>query len=157
VPQPTALPRWTSHKSHACCFNGLSQTETTKFLIIWALMCVFWVPLLLCKKIRQQSHQHLWQNTWTRSFTEPCLQLEVFRRPIRRHRTMKVSILHHDIYSHQCLLTCFSNTTWVAPPTLQTTVIVGLIPQNLQLQAQVTVASLGWCQKPGACVKCVSR
>jgi hypothetical protein len=32
-----------------------------------------------------------------------------------------------------------------------------LIPQSLQLQAQVTLASLSWCLKPGRCAKSCAR
>jgi len=35
--------------------------------------------------------------------------------------------------------------------------IAGLIPQCLQLQAQVTLASLGWCHKSAGCAKSCAR
>jgi hypothetical protein len=54
----------------------------------------------------------------------------------------------------------FTETPKPAPqPTLEQSVqdfkrcIPGLIPQRLQLQAQVTLASLGWCHRWGECAK----
>jgi len=45
----------------------------------------------------------------------------------------------------------------VVPPWVPLTTIRGLIPQSLQLQALVRLASLGWCCKSGECAKTCAR
>ena len=45
----------------------------------------------------------------------------------------------------------------VVPPSVPLKTITGLIPQSLQVQALVRLASLGWCCKSGECAKSCAR
>jgi len=46
----------------------------------------------------------------------------------------------------------------IVPPSVPLTTIKGLIPQSLQFQALVRLASLGWCRESGECAKsCACR